>query len=269
MQLHQALPILRDIIGDTVQIRRVPTGLTNAVYQLTTPDRRWALRINNPQGHRLGINRARERDILAHIQGQSWAPVVGWASDQLLLTEWHSGANYKPSSAERVERLCALIEAIHGCTGHLLVDQPSLLVPDQIQLLLDQAGAVDPAFQSQVLAECERYQAPDRLVLCHHDWHPGNLIHQQGQLLLLDWEYAAPGDARLDLACLLSGFNLSGAQQQQVLERFHLDPDTLLTVQCLADAMALLWYRVRCPTRPYLAEQHQWAVRWQTHLGAL
>jgi len=267
MQLHQALPILRDIIGDNVQVRRVPSGLTNAVYRLTTPESSWALRINNPQGHRLGINRQRELDILAHVKGQPWAPVVAWASHQLLLTEWHSGADFHPCTADSLETLCALIETIHGLTDAYLLDQPALLVTDQIQLLLAQGGAVDPLFQAQVLAECERYQAPDRLVLCHHDWHAGNLIQQPlQQLVLLDWEYAAPGDARLDLACLLSGFKLSVTQRQQVLERFQLEPDTLLTAQCLADAMSLLWYRVRCPTRPYLDEQIQWRVRWQAHL---
>jgi len=267
MHLHEALPILRDIIGDSVEIRRVPSGLTNAVYQLSTPKRHWALRINNPQSHRLGINRQRELDILAQIKGQPWAPVVAWASDQLLLTEWQLGDNYQSSDADWLESLCALIETIHGFTGANLLDQPALLVPDQIHLLLAQAGPIDPIFQAQVLAECQRYQAPDRLVLCHHDWHAGNLIHQPTQqLVLLDWEYAAPGDARLDLACLLSGFKLSVLQRQQILHRFRLEPDTLLTVQCLADAMSLLWYRVRCPMRPYLAEQHQWRVRWQAHL---
>jgi len=266
MQLHEALPILRDTIGDTVQIRRVPAGLTNAVYQLTTPESSWALRINNPHGHRLGINRLRERDILAQIAGQPWSPVVAWASDQLLLTEWQSGTAFQPTTTDQVEQLCVLIEAIHGFTDDRLADQPSLLVPDQVRFLLAQAGAVEPTFQAQVLAECERYQAPDRLVLCHHDWHAGNLIQHQQKLIFLDWEYAAPGDARLDLACLMSGFNLSQAQHQQVLDRFHLDPDTLLTVQCLADAMALLWYRVRYPTQPSLTQQQQWCARWQTHL---
>ncbi|ALB62430.1 Thiamine kinase @ Adenosylcobinamide kinase [Cronobacter condimenti 1330] len=43
---------------------------------------------------------------------------------------------------------------------------------------------------------------PLRLSPLHMDVHPGNLVWQQGQPMLIDWEYAGDGDVALELACV-------------------------------------------------------------------
>lgn len=41
---------------------------------------------------------------------------------------------------------------------------------------------------------------PLRLAPLHMDLHAGNIVHHQGQLRLIDWEYAGDGDVALDIA---------------------------------------------------------------------
>lgn len=55
---------------------------------------------------------------------------------------------------------------------------------------------------------------PLRLVPLHMDVHAGNIIHTQGGLRLIDWEYAGDGDIALELAAI---WVESEAQRQKLI----------------------------------------------------
>lgn len=88
------------------------------------------------------------------------------------------------------------------------------------------------------------------------DIHADNLlISPSGQLLLLDWEYAANTDIGLSLACYFSANNLSLEQRQIFLSHYCLDYHAYTDLSGLENQcqlwepwvkyMMLMWYEVR------------------------
>lgn len=62
-----------------------------------------------------------------------------------------------------------------------------------------------------------------RPALLHNDYHPENLLLREGQLVAIDWSFAAVGDYRMDLAwtVLLVGTMLGERFRQPMLERYQ------------------------------------------------
>jgi aminoglycoside phosphotransferase (APT) family kinase protein len=94
---------------------------------------------------------------------------------------------------------------------------------------------------------------PERLVLCHGDAGPGNVMHENGTVTaLLDWEFAHFGDPVDDLAwvtarAVLYGLDLPGFAERV---REHYEPAAGLTVEdgrlAYWQAVALLRNLVSC-----------------------
>lgn len=61
-------------------------------------------------------------------------------------------------------------------------------VPDKLEILYKQNADALQNFQQSEWA----------VSLVHHDLNPGNLIATETGLVLIDWEYAAPGYAGMD-----------------------------------------------------------------------
>lgn len=69
---------------------------------------------------------------------------------------------------------------------------------------------------------------PLRLAPLHMDVHAGNIVHSEGGLRLIDWEYAGDGDIALELAAVWMPDN---QQRYQLIEAYarlaHMSPDAL------------------------------------------
>ncbi len=54
------------------------------------------------------------------------------------------------------------------------------------------------------LKKCRKHREPAPICLAplHMDIHPGNIVHHDGSIRLIDWEYAGDGDVGLELATL-------------------------------------------------------------------
>lgn len=53
---------------------------------------------------------------------------------------------------------------------------------------------------------------PLRLAPVHMDVHAGNLVYQQNEIRLIDWEYAGDGDIALELAAVIAANNINGEE---------------------------------------------------------
>ena len=65
--------------------------------------------------------------------------------------------------------------------------------------------------------------APD-IGLCHHDPVPSNVISANGQLYLLDWEYATRAYLAMDYAVLSVDW---GIADKTIIENTNIDPNVL------------------------------------------
>lgn len=85
------------------------------------------------------------------------------------------------------------------------------------------AGFRVPPFVEEVirgLLSCDP-PAPERApVLCHNDLNPSNLVFDGENLLLLDWETAAPNDPLYDLATVAMFFRMDEAECLRLLAEY-------------------------------------------------
>src|SRR5262249_14980602 len=89
-------------------------------------------------------------------------------------------------------------------------------------LALAHRVALPPALPDW-LALARRIEAalpPDPLVPCHNDLLAANFIDDGARIRILDWEYAAMGDAYFDLGNLAANSVLGPAEERRLLERY-------------------------------------------------
>ena len=111
--------------------------------------------------------------------------------------------------------------------------------------LLD-AAALDAASTTRSLAHAEWRGAIDRVVLCHGDVHPGNVLQTDDGPVLIDWDLLCVGPAGWDHAPLMTWTERWGGEPG-LYEAFA---DGLRHVACAA---------TRSPRR--LAELRWWRRR--------
>ncbi|WP_435929889.1 thiamine kinase [Dryocola sp. BD613] len=69
---------------------------------------------------------------------------------------------------------------------------------------------------------------PLRLAPVHMDVHAGNLVHQQNEIRLIDWEYAGDGDIALELAAVITANNIDGGELLHAYANLsNIAPETL------------------------------------------
>ncbi len=239
LALFQALDRLDSHWSGPVDIERRFGGETNRLFRLDTDEGAMALRLNRDNPAQLGLDRAREQAVLQVIEGQPFAPGILAQDADLLLTRWVEGKPPANGEETDVGALAATLEQVHAAP----LPDYSLNIADQITHLLDYGPALESAVADALGARCEGYALPDRLTLCHHDWHPGNILATPTGWVLLDWEFAAAGDPAMDVAAAVSGFGLSPSQGAALSERLAIGPERFRQALCLMEAVAWVWYR--------------------------
>jgi len=80
-------------------------------------------------------------------------------------------------------------------------------------------------------------------VCCHHDLHRRNLVDTGAAIMVIDWEYAGPGDPAADLASCIGYHDLGPAEVDALLAGFG---QNCVELRTRLDAMAwifdCLWY---------------------------
>src|SRR5690554_7182365 len=82
------------------------------------------------------------------------------------------------------------------------------------------------------------------LALCHMDPTPANWIKTaSGELVLLDWEYAAIGHPWWDIAALIQQVKLSTEDEHELLNAYGIaQGKNWQLAQAQMDYMSVLWY---------------------------
>lgn len=167
-----------------------------------------------------GVNRQREYRILRKLRASGLVPSVYGCSRDWLLLEWLPGDVLGETAFDHsLESLVAVLGQLHHqpLTGYRLQLMP---------LLMRYWQRSQPCRRHLVwfraLRRLQRAGEPRplRLAVLHMDIHRGNLIACQGQLRLIDWEYASDGDVALELAALINMQALDNVQQQRLITAY-------------------------------------------------
>lgn len=215
---------------DAQPVRRctpLPAGHCNHNYHLHTDSGELLLRIFGTSGVVDHIDRQQEFNY------QSRAFRLGLAAEPLLLDPRHrwmlcrfapgrTPIHDTPLTLEQLAQLGQLLGQLHRCTVPASRASLGERIDGYWQVFVDKHQDGHRQRWQRIRPVIE--QLSNELVmdrLCHNDLNPGNLLFDDQQLLLLDWEYADSNDPHFDLASVICEFQLSTAQQQHLLTAYH------------------------------------------------
>ena len=216
-----ALPMLGSIAQ--WQITPLAGGHANRTFKLAGPDSALALRVPVEDTRSLGVDRGGERAAIEVAANAGLAPALLSFDDAtgLMLSQYLEGRQWSRADAHDagcVERLAGRLRVLHQ------VEPPAAARRlDYTTLIADYRRRLDsrPSVGQRVSAALD--SAADRRLaalaatprpksLCHNDVHHRNVIDGKS-LWLIDWEYAAIGDALYDLASFACYHDLDTAER--------------------------------------------------------
>ena len=221
--------VLQEVLAST------PVSRT---WRVLADGRPAVLRVDEPGARRLGLPRRAEPDVLRAMAAAGLGPAV-LAADPArgtLLTEWLPGRAWTAADLREpanLRRAAGLLRRVHdlppaGPAFDRVLDLPAAI--DRYAALGGPRAAGPGQAAREQLARCLATEAgPDAaglrqrpdLHLCHGDPTPGNFIAgPDGDLRLIDWEYAGRGPPAFDLAGLAVGAALDPAGDDLLLAAY-------------------------------------------------
>lgn len=215
-------------------------------------------RVNGQRQNSLYISRRKEAHILRQLQPISFVQTVVAHNAQWLLLEWCEGQHPSHNrfySTEFQQQVANIAAKLH-CSS---------LFPYQLDLRAEIAHYGERIDQRRFSPRWKRIHRdflqkamPKTLKLApaHMDVHPNNMIiKDNGEIMLLDWEYAANTDIACSLETYFQFNRLTKQQRQQFLTQYcdiqgAYRDKFQLAYHCNLWApwvkyMALMWYEVQ------------------------
>lgn len=195
-------------------IRPLPQGLTNQGYLLTLAGKSYVLRIAAANSVELGINREAEYQIQLLLERHQLVPKVIYRAfdNSYWLREYVEGTALTPAdlTLRTLQEMATYLAKIHQLAVPTAI--PVVDLPGKIHAYQKILGGVHPQSDSTFNIHYSQ------LHLCHMDPTPANWIRLfNGQLMLLDWEYAGLGNPLWDLATLVQQAHLTQQQEADFL----------------------------------------------------
>jgi thiamine kinase-like enzyme len=208
--------------GRPATVSDLSGGITNRNYRVDVDGSAYVLRMGGLNTNLLGIDRvtehaaslrAAEIGVGPHVE--AFSEPEGW-----LVTRFIDGRSVPPDEIQKpdgIRRVAAVLHRLHDAAAipgrfdaHAVVDEYRVEA-------LSRGVSVPPEFvvAHEVSERIRRVRGPQGLVPCHNDLLNANFL-DDGEIRIVDWEYAGMGDRFFDLA------NLS------VNHEFGVDEDRML-----------------------------------------
>jgi thiamine kinase-like enzyme len=229
--------------GLTASIAALSGGITNRNYRVDVGGSSYVLRVGGKDTDLLGIDRTTEHEASLRAAEVGVGPeVVDFVeSEGWMVTRFIVGRAVPPEeirSREGIRRVAAALRKVHGAARIPGWFDSHSVVEAYRDEAVRQGVSIPPEFDDAHHAseQIRRARGPQQEVPCHNDLLNANFI-DDGDIRVVDWEYAGMGDRFFDLA------NLS------VNHDFGLQEDGLLLaayfgVEVPADLAALRLMRV-------------------------
>jgi thiamine kinase-like enzyme len=253
-ELNDILQRLEASLGPlTGQPSELGGGITNQNFRVTLGNVDYVIRRPGKDTDLLGIDREAERLATETAAGLGIAPAVAAALDDCLVTRFIA---CRPLAArELAERVQEIAEALRRFHDSATILPTSFRVPDLLARytgIVRGRGGTLPAAYERTVAIAARIETALPLAgarPCHNDLLPGNLIcvHDSGQILIVDWEYAGMGDPRFDLGNLSVNNGFDEVTDDRLLSAYHGTPPSdsaraaLKLMRVMSDAREAAW----------------------------
>ena len=205
-------------------------GITNLNYRIDAGDRSYVLRITGADTELLGIRREVEHaaNLAAGRLGVAPEVVYFIEPEGYLVTRFVDGTVIPPEeivSAHNLRRVAEKIRTFHQQAPSLPGD---FNVFRRVEMLTEVSRRHNCRFPDnfdwilQRMRQVEHRLGESAAVLhpCHDDLLNLNFLDEQGEIRILDWEYAGMGDVTYDLANFSSHHRLDDDQLRLLLEAY-------------------------------------------------
>jgi thiamine kinase len=240
------------------EVSLLKDGLTNDSWLVRSAAGDVVVRINNPHGRALHVDRDAEAKVLRLVSQAEIGPEVLLCDPRRhVLVTRYLGPTCSPEDMHdpaRIARIAEVLRRLHSltppehvasvCWQEAIDDYAATLTTLNRQTeLLDR----DVRIRMQTLAG--ELESDAVRVLCHNDVHPLNLV-DLGEIRLLDWEYAGLGAPYFDLASL-AFYNELDLHERAILLRSYEGAAHPHAMERLAKACIVfeyvhdLWHEVR------------------------
>jgi len=202
-------------------------GLTNANYRVEVNGERFVIRVSRGNSHDLGIDRRMEFEVLTVASKAGIAPEVvrfilpeGHAVTRCINGRHWTGEEY--FQLDNLARLIAVIQKIHALPAVTATFSPF----ERVELFIENAMRLDaefPTYFQELIDQKEKVrsmQKEDRSewhTFCHNDLYYVNIM-DDGNVRILDWEFAGMGDRYYDLAILVYAYESYGELTRELQE---------------------------------------------------
>lgn len=231
------------------QIKAMPEGLTNQAFLLQLDSGNYVLRIASSNSEKLDINRHAEFQIHQCLAQAGLTAKIRYKApdNSYWLRDYVEGRSLTAAdlTMPNLRLMVQTLKQIHQLP--VLLETPQLKIEDKAEHYWQMIEKNYSADVLKLRPELQHNLAgfpTGKLSLCHMDPTPANWIQTaSGELVLLDWEYAAIGHPWWDIAALLQQAPLSQSEQQELLNSYGIHPDqNWCLAQAQMDYMTVLWY---------------------------
>jgi|GEM_PF-2912399 Phosphotransferase enzyme family. len=231
--------------------QRVLTGSkTNRAIAVRKGNEEYVVRFTHANSLYLGLDRDAEYAILLAASEQGLAPRPIYRSRQgnVLVTSFVAGEHFTIGHRYLPDQLRMLAEHLRR-VHQLPAPARGRNVFESISFMEDtiaRNGLNNPvrdtrlqANVSSIINELRRSYKPCKL--CHNEWS-GNILWSD-KVTLLDWEFAAVGDPRFDLASFIEIEKLTKAESLEFLSLYFTHPVTQNDIDAVLMNQVLVLYR--------------------------
>lgn len=217
-KLAEHLPALADACVE----RKLSSGPLSDKWLLASEAGQWVLRKDKPLGAQLDLDRQCERVVLTELAASGWCSDALWGDVQqsILVVPFVPGrawADEDMQQSDQLGRLAILLCRLHNCSAQVPLFRLDDRVKNYARYLGTPAAAQCAENIHHLLAETA---ASGCNTVCHNDPVAGNVI-DDGELHLIDFEFAAAGDPLFDLAAVIEHHHLPTAMVEVFTEAYR------------------------------------------------
>jgi thiamine kinase-like enzyme len=206
----RAVPVFA---AGVLQVQDLPGGLTNRILKVTTGDEaRYVARLSEPGASLLSVDRdAEEHDSRAAAAAGVAPEVVGRVVDGpgrtgVLVVRWLRARTWTAADLgdeANLRRLAATCRRLHA-GPRFVRDFDMFALQRRYLAIVRDRGFRLPARYEEFLPAAEAIRRalatrPVRMVPCHNDLLPANVLDDGERLWIVDYEYAGNGDPWFEL----------------------------------------------------------------------
>jgi len=231
------------------QIKAMPAGLTNQAFLLQLDSGNYVLRIASSNSEKLDINRHAEFQIQQCLAQVGLTAKVRYKApdNSYWLRDYIEGRSLTAAdlTMPNLRLMVQTLKQIHQLP--VLLETPQLRIEEKAEHYWRMIKKNYSANLLSLRPELQQHLAgfpAGKLSLCHIDPTPANWIQTaSGELVLLDWEYAAIGHPWWDIAALLQQAKIGNSEKQELLSSYGIMPDqSWRLAQAQMEYMSILWY---------------------------